>query len=233
MKLLSVGSDAKTSKGEAYGWRTAILYLAPAKVAGRGNLCPNASPGCLAACLYTAGRGAFSNVQNSRISKARFFFDDPAGFRSQLLAEITAFIADCGSDGVTPCVRLNGTSDIPWEGLQIMQRFPDVRFYDYTKNVRRALRFAAGELPPNYHLTFSRSECNERDALSVLEAGGNVAAVFSEGLPHTWHGFPVIDGDTSDLRFLDPCWSVIGLKAKGKAKRDNSGFVISAPLATA
>jgi hypothetical protein len=108
-----------------------------------------------------------------------------------------------------------------------MQRFPDVRFYDYTKNVRRALRFAAGELPPNYHLTFSRSECNERDAVTVLEAGGNVAAVFSDGLPHTWHGSPVVNGDMSDLRFLDPKRCVVGLKAKGAAKRDVSGFVLS------
>jgi hypothetical protein len=108
-----------------------------------------------------------------------------------------------------------------------MQQFPrDIMFYDYTKNHHRALRFARGELPPNYHLTFSRSECNEMDALKVLESGGNVAAVFSGDLPDDWHGYNVVDGDLSDLRFLDPRGCVVGLKAKGAAKRDTSGFVI-------
>ncbi len=227
MKLLSVGSDSKTTKGESFGWRTAILYLAPHKVAQRGNVCSHASRGCISSCLYTAGRGATSHVQRSRISKTQYFFDDPAGFRKQLIEEIEDFVWRANHEGMAACVRLNGTSDIPWEGLQIMQQFPkDIMFYDYTKNHHRALRFARGELPPNYHLTFSRSECNEMDALKVLESGGNVAAVFSGDLPDDWHGYNVVDGDLSDLRFLDPRGCVVGLKAKGAAKRDTSGFVI-------
>jgi hypothetical protein len=225
--LLSIGSDAKTVKGESLGWRTAILYLAPAREAGRGNVCSHASAGCLASCLYKAGRGAFSNVQRSRINKTLRFFDQPKEFKAQLVDEIKAFIASSQHTGLAACVRLNGTSDIPWELLGIPQLFPaDVPFYDYTKNPRRAIAHAKRELPSNYHLTFSRSECNDADALQVLEAGGNVAVVFSGDLPSTWQGYPVIDGDLSDLRFLDPRGSVVGLRAKGPAKRDTSGFVV-------
>ena len=227
MKLLSVGSDSKTTKGESFGWRTAILYLAPHKVAQRGNVCPHSSQGCISSCLYTAGRGAFSNVQRSRISKTQYFFDHQKEFREQLVDEIKAFASSCQKIGIGACVRLNGTSDIPWELFGIPQLFMgDVAFYDYTKNPRRAIRYARREMPSNYHLTFSRSECNEIDALKVLGAGGNVAAVFSGDLPNIWYGYNVIDGDLSDLRFLDPRGCVVGLKAKGAAKRDTSGFVI-------
>lgn len=227
LSLLSVGADAKTVKGESFGWLTAILYLAPAREAGRGNVCPNASAGCLASCLYSAGRGAFSNVQSARVRKTRLFFDDFATFKSQLFADIRAFVAHCNAQGKQACVRLNGTSDIAWEKLGVFEAFPSVRFYDYTKSASRAISHALQLTPRNYHLTFSRSEANEADALRVLRAGGNVAVVFGSVLPATWQGFPVVNGDTSDLRFLDGQGVVVGLKAKGKARNDSSGFVVS------
>ena len=226
LSLLSVGSDAKTVKGEAFNWSTAILYLAPATVARLGNVCPFASEGCKLACLYSAGRGGFTNVQEARIRKTRLFFEDFPTFKKLILEDVERFAAACAKSGKNPCVRLNGTSDIAWERLGIIQSFPSLRFYDYTKSPIRALQYANGALPSNYHLTFSRSEANEAQALDVLKAGGNVACVFSGNLPETYLGFPVINGDESDLRFLDSRNAVVGLKAKGKAKKDVSGFVI-------
>lgn len=226
LNLLSVGADAKTSKGEAFGWLTAILYLAPAKQGGRGEVCAHRSVGCTLACLFTAGRGKMSNVKQARIRRTQLFFDDVATFKALLFADIRAFIAYCEKQGMRACVRLNGTSDIAWERLGVFAAFPSVQFYDYSKSPIRALQFAKGAMPSNYHLTFSRSEANEAQALDVLRAGGNVAAVFAGVLPSTWQGFKVVNGDESDLRFLDNKNVVVGLKAKGDAKKDTSGFVI-------
>ena len=226
LKLLSVGADAKTVKGEALGWFTAILYLAPAMQAGRGEVCPLRSLGCTLSCLVTAGRGKMRNVRDARIRKTRLFFDDNATFKAMLQDDITKFVAYCTKQGMQPCVRLNGTSDISWERLSVFDAFPTVQFYDYTKSPIRAMQFAKGAMPSNYHVTFSRSESNEAQALDVLANGGNVAVVFAKGLPSSWYGFPVVDGDKSDLRFLDSHNVVVGLKAKGEAKKDVSGFVV-------
>jgi hypothetical protein len=228
LNLLSVGTDAKTVKGEKFGYLTGILYLAPANEAGFGNLCPNASAGCLASCLYTAGRGAMSNVKQARIRKTRLFFTDKAKFLETIFQDISNLIKNGAKEEKKVCVRLNGTSDVPWERLGIFDKFSDVQFYDYTKSASRAVDFALGKLPKNYHLTFSRSESNETSALNVLANGGNVAAVFGGKLPEKWNGYKVIDGDESDLRFNDEKNVVVGLKAKGKGKKDSSGFVIYA-----
>jgi hypothetical protein len=226
LTLLSVGNDAKTVKGEAYGYLTAILYLAPALQAGRGEVCANRSKGCTLGCLYTAGRGKMRNVQEARIRKTRLFFDDYATFKATLYKDIQAFVDYCKKQGKGACVRLNGTSDIAWERLGVFSSFPSVQFYDYTKSPIRALQFAKGAAPSNYHLTFSRSESNEAQALDVLASGGNVAVVFANGLPSSWFGFPVVDGDKNDLRFLDSRNVVVGLKAKGEGKKDKTGFVV-------
>jgi len=246
MSLLSISADAKTVKGEKQGYLTGILYLAPHTIAGIGNLCPDASEGCKAACLYSAGRGAFNSVQAARIAKTKRFKADRAGFMAELAKDIAALVRKAKRSGLVPVVRLNGTSDLPWENIgpvnydrdggrfqvaNIMAAFPDVQFYDYTKSARRAIAHAFGDMPANYHLTFSRSECNDRDALNVLARGGNVAVVFStrkgDWLPATWRGHEVINGDESDLRFLDARGGfVVGLYAKGKARRDRSGFVV-------
>lgn len=234
MQLLTQG-DAKTSKGEAAGYLTGILYLAPFNLSGR-NVCPHASDGCAAACLFSAGMGAFSNVQDARIAKTKAFFRDPKAFVETLAQDIEALKRKAARLGLSPCVRLNGTSDLPWENLggQIgvcpMRRFPEIPFYDYTKNPARVRAWLEGRMPANYSLTFSRSECNGETALELAKAGANVAAVFAtkkgSKLPKVWGGRPVIDGDVNDLRFLDPKGRIVGLRAKGKAKQDVSGFVV-------
>ena len=236
-KLLNVDNNAKTVKGQKRGYLTGVLYLAPSDLSGR-NVCPMASPGCIAACLNTAGHGAFNNVQQARINKTRALFEDRDAFLAQLHKEIGALIRKAARDGLTPTVRLNGTSDLPWEaykldGKSLFEHFPDVQFYDYTKIPKRAKLWAAGKMPANYHLTFSRSEINDADARACLKAGANVAVVFRPKLPATFGNAPVIDGDADDLRFMPQGMEtiahrgvVVGLKAKGRARKENSGFVV-------
>lgn len=237
--LLSIDTNAKTIKGQGKGFLTGILYLAPVKESGAINVCPHASKGCAAACLFTAGRGAFDNVRNARIAKTLAFVRDRAQFMATLADDVAKLIRKAEKTGMTPCVRLNGTSDLPWENIpcmhgtetfkNIMEAFPSIQFYDYTKNPNRIAAYLAGEMPSNYHLTFSRSEDNGAIALSILKSGGNVAMVFSSAtLPESFQGSPVVNGDETDLRFLDPRGCVVGLKAKGKARKDDSGFVVHA-----
>ena len=219
MKLLTIG-NTKTVKGEALGYMTFIMHLAPSTLSGY-NTCPMASKGCASACLNTAGRGRFTATQEARIRKTRWFFEDRETFMGQLVKDIQAAIRKADREGMTPVFRLNGTSDIRWERVDvggfrnIMEMFPTVQFYDYTKLPNRV------DIPRNYHLTFSRSESNEH----LIPAGMNVAAVF-DVLPETWNGFTVIDGTETDLRFLDGEGVVVGLLAKGNAKKDTSGFTI-------
>ena len=228
MKLLSKSPKTIKSDKSGKGYLTGIMYLAPHKLSGR-NTCPNASPGCIAACLNTAGRGQMNSVQKARIRKTDFYFDNRPAFKAQLFEEITAFERKCIKLGVHAAIRLNGTSDIPWERIfpDMFTVFPQVQFYDYTKSYRRALLSVlhAG-WPKNYHLTFSRSECNDKQVTGVLAAGGSVAVVFDKKqLPLDFQGFPVYNADETDLRFLDKP-GVQGLYAKGKAKRDTTGFVV-------
>ena len=226
--LLSVDTNAKTVKGQKRGYRTAILYLAPASVSGVVNVCAFASDACRTACLYSAGRGAFNSVQQARISKTVLYVKDKVAFVETLKVNVVALIKKCIKENAKPAVRLNGTSDISWERHGIIQKFKAVPFYDYTKNYVRMLSYLAGAMPANYSLTFSRSETNESQCLEVLKRGGNVAVVFrSKILPATWNGFRVINGDENDLRFLDVRGVVVGLSAKGKAKADTSGFVVA------
>lgn len=225
MKLLSK-TNTKLLKGESFGYLTYGLSLAPGKLSGV-NLCAHASEGCLAACLYTAGMGSFSNVQAGRIAKAKLFVSDAKVFIATLEKEIQSAMKQAAKQNKKLAIRLNVVSDIAWEKFGIFQKFPEVQFYDYTKNPVRALAFARGEMPANYHLTFSRSESNQALVESVLNAGGNVAAVFKD-LPGTWLGKPVVDGDLNDLRFLDGKNVIVGLVAKGKARKDTSGFVVMA-----
>jgi len=246
--LLSVEADAKTDKGTASGYLTGILYLAPGQLAGLGNLCPHASAGCLAACLFTAGRaGIFEAVNAARVMRTRFLHNNRAGFIAALKGEIAALMRSAERRGLRPVVRLNGTSDLPWEKLapELFAEFHKVRFYDYTKSFRRAIAYAKGEMPANYHITFSLSESNAVSAGIALAAGVNIAAV-AEGvrvgqrfaLPGMTEARPTFSADRHDLRFLDRKGNDgkgrIGiLKAKGKARADKSGFVIRAAAAFA
>ena len=224
-KLLNIDNNAKTIKGQKLKVKTAILYLAPANESGF-NMCPMASAGCKAACLFTAGRGKFNNVRQGRINKTIYFMKDRANFLKQLIKEIRLHADKCKREGYTPAVRLNGTSDVSWERFKIFEMFPDVRFYDYTKIYKRALRWARGEYPKNYHLTYSLNEDNKNLAFDILTQGGNISAVFrNKKLPKRFLNYKVFNGDKSDLRFNDPKNVIVGLYAKGRALKDNTGFV--------
>jgi len=231
MKLLTIG-NTKTVKGESLGYMTFILHLAPSTLSGY-NTCPMASFGCTMACLNTAGRGRFTATQEARIRKTQWFFEDRDSFMQQLVDDILAAIRKADREGMIPVFRLNGTSDIRWETVQvwdenkdgiiwynnIMEMFPTVQFYDYTKLPNRR------NVPSNYHLTFSRSESNDSYVRTAIERGMNVAVVF-DVLPETYMGLKVIDGTETDLRFLDEKNVIVGLIAKGEAKVDDSGFTI-------
>ena len=171
------------------------------------------------------------NVIQSRVNRTLLFHQHRTGFLCKLADEITRLVKSAERRGMLPAVRLNGTSDLPWEsiklnGKSLMEHFRDVSFYDYTKNPARAIAHAAGLLPENYHLTFSRSETNETATRGILKSGGNVSVVFSGKLPKRWAGHRVIDGDKTDLRFLDPNNVVVGLVAKGPGRKDTTGFVV-------
>lgn len=229
MSLLNSG-NSKTRKGEKKGFTTYGIHLAPASLSGF-NVCDSSSAGCRWACLNTAGRGAMTSVQRARIKKTLFFFKDKQGFLAELWAEVAKSIKSAARKNMTPCFRLNLTSDLPWEkikfnGQSVMEAFPNVQFYDYCKSPERMTKFVNGEMPKNYHLTFSRSETNGALALAFLKSGGNVAMVFRKSLPATYYGHEVIDGDETDLRFLDGSGKIIGLKEKGLAKKDATGFVL-------
>ena len=232
-KLLNNG-NSKSSKGEELGYITYGLHLAPAKLSGY-NVCSSASKGCASACLNTAGRGKFDMVQKARIAKTQKFFSDKNGFLWQLAKEIGNAIKLSAKKDMIPCFRLNLTSDLPWENLKVeshgkklslMEMFPDVQFYDYTKHFNRMEKYVRGEMPKNYHLTYSRSECNQKLVEIIAKLGGNIATVFRNELPKNWLGKEVIDGDLHDLRFLDKKKVIVGLVEKGLAKKDATGFVV-------
>ena len=227
MPLLNDG-NTKTKKGEAFGWFSYGMHLAPSTLSGK-NVCPSASAGCAAACLNTAGRGVMRNVQEARINKTKRFFSDRNGFLSELRKEISRALKKAEKKGMEPCFRLNLTSDLPWESLAVINAFPNYQFYDYTKIKSRMLRYLAGELPQNYHLTFSRSEDTPDEFVHTIcnTHRGNVAVVFNGHLPEKWQGLRVIDGDISDLRFRDPRGVIVGLRSKGRGKKDNTGFVVT------
>ena len=248
LRVLGTNS-LKTIKGQKRGVLTGILYLAPHTTANartadgqRVNVCPNATPGCMAGCLYRSGAALFAkNVNAARVRKTRAFVSDPAAFVADIVADIERIERVAAKHSMRVAVRLNGTSDLRWERIpvsiptdgnrfgrdypNIMSAFPDVAFYDYTKRTDR------GPLPPNYALVFSRSETNDRDCVAVLARGINVAVVFSTGrkqpLPNSWNGYRVIDGDADDLRFADDRGVVIGLRAKAYARKDATGFVVA------
>lgn len=246
MKLLTEGNP-KTAKGAKKGYWTAVLHLAPARLSGH-EVCPMATDGCRAACLNTAGRGGIAKggrigyqevlagktnrVQSARIKRTRYLFSDREGFLMQLHREIAAHVRKCAAKGYKPAIRLNATSDIRWEagafhleGRSIMEHYPTVQFYDYTKLPNRR------NLPPNYHLTFSLADGNADKAALALTNGLNVAAVFrskadvAAAIEGGFMGAPVVDGDETDLRFLDGTGKVVALYAKGDARKDTSGFV--------
>lgn len=236
MKILGIDTNAKTIKGQKKGYRTAITYLAPSDASGVINTCPSASKGCRAACLFTSGRGRMSPVMEARINKTKFFASDSVGFLNQLAIELVAHQKSSARKELIPTTRLNGTSDIDWENyaysetsLNVFESFPDLQFYDYTKRLTRMVVWLAGGMPKNYHLTFSRSEnTSDKVVRDILKKGGNVAVVYKGGLPEKdFDGFPVINGDENDLRFLDPKGVIVGLNYKQTTAKEEewNGFV--------
>ena len=239
-KLLGVGTNAKTIKGDGSEYLTAILYMTPYKVMVDGkhfNSCAMAEQAsCIEGCLYTAGRGVMTSVQTARQRKAEWFYRDRVGFMQQLVEDLRKFERYCVKRGIQPCVRLNGTTDIRWENIRpyteyvdkwgdnIFEMFPSVQFYDYTKIANRKVSQI-----PNYHLTWSYSAANpkyEEKFWDVIRNGMSVAVVFRKPVNMTtWRGYKVVDGDKDDLRFLDPQSSIVALYAKGAAKHDSTGFV--------
>lgn len=231
--LLSISSDAKTVKGESIGFLTGILYLAPYNTT-KWNTCSMAGIAkCWEGCLFTAGRGAMSNVAQGRINKTIWFFEERDSFMQQLVVNVRQLIVKATKQGLQPLVRLNGTSDIRWETIgltvdgvaydNIFDVFPDVSFYDYTKDANRK------GLPSNYDLTFSDSgvEGFQPFVQIAIAKGMRIASVFrkEQEIPETHRGLTVVSGDKSDVRHLDAKGIVVALYAKGKAKLDQSGFV--------
>ena len=234
--LLTSGNQ-KILKGEKLGYITKGIHLAPANLAGY-EVCQWRSKGCTASCLNTAGRGQMNSVQQSRIAKTKLFFEQKMDFFTKLSKEITSTIKSSIKKEMQAVFRLNLTSDISWEseinedGVTIFEKFGKTQFYDYTKSFKRMCSFLGkpfikgeAKFPSNYHLTFSRSENNDKKCEMVLAMGGNVAVVFRNQLPKTWKGFEVVNGDETDLRFLDKRGVVVGLIEKGMAKKDATGFV--------
>jgi hypothetical protein len=241
LKLLSVGNP-KTLKGMKEGYNTYIMHLAPATLSGH-NTCPKATEGCKSACLNTAGRGGmfkkgeFTNtIQKARIRKTQLFYNNRNEFMSLLVKDINLAVKQSAKLGLIPVIRLNGTSDISWEKYpvtmgnipvtysNIFEAFPYIQFYDYTKVLGRKVKDIK-----NYSLTFSAADGNDIDVMKAINQGYNIATVFgikkTLPMPEYYNGLPVFNGDESDLRFLDPKGVVVGLYAKGKAKKDETGFV--------
>ena len=229
--LLSSGST-KIEKSNKLSdeWFSRIIYLAPDDLAdGKNTLCPYAKVAkCNVPCLNTAGMGKFINVQQSRIKKSLLFLNDQQEFMRQLVQDVNKFLKECDRLGKKPALRLNGTSDIQWETIEvdghenIFAMFPQIQFYDYTKIPTRKV-----EHIPNYHLTWSYSEANDKYATLFDKVSNNIAVVFRDVLPKVFKGLRVIDGDKHDMRFLDDTQVVVGLVAKGQGKKDTSGFVIN------
>lgn len=236
MKLLTEPTgNTKIEKGIKFGYLTSGLHLAPHTLSGY-NVCQKASPQCSRDCLTTAGRGVYSNTKEARVRKTKMFFEDRKTFMQLLERDVQALIRAAKRQNLIPCLRLNLTSDLPWhkiivrDGQCLMDLYPEVIYYNYTKVPRRAV-----DKHPLEHITFSRAENNDEDCFKALANGMNVAVVMSADVIAQLDQFKgrlrLFDGDISDLRFKDPKGKygrIIYLKAKGKAKKaTEDGFVIA------
>lgn len=251
MALLAIDGNAKTVKGQKFGYLTGIMYLAPADNSEAINVCPMAEiAGCKKACLYSAGRGKFTNVQAGRLRKTLYFATDYEAFMNELAGDINRLINKAKKLDVIPVVRLNGTSDIIWERKSftlnekmakrlgreagtypnMMALFPEITFYDYTKIAGRF----NDKLPANYDLTFSYSgvESYQKLVKYAVSKGARMAVVFrDDNYPTEFMGMKVVDGDEHDIRPINPQGVIVALKAKGDAKKDSTGFVVDTETA--
>ena len=227
LKLCSIGTNSKTIKGDDESTLTMIMYLSPHTLGGRGNVCSSATQGCRDTCLYSAGRGKFNTVQQARIRRTQLFFDNNKQFKVDLASDLVLFNSYCEENDITSYVRLNGTSDIDWQKFKlsdkktVMELFPNIKFYDYTQDMKRKSKFS------NYDITYSYNENMTPTQLkNKINANSNVAVVFNKTLPVNWNGIEVINGDESDLRPLDKKGVIVGLIAKGLAKTIKTDFVV-------
>lgn len=239
MKLLSIDTNAKTSKNTKYGYLTGIQYLSPYNTSGV-NLCPMAEKaGCIKSCLYYSGRGKFKNVQQARLNRTKLYLNNQAEYFNQLITEIQALIKKAAKRELRPLIRLNGTSDIRWENIgfvfedtyyrNIFEFFPNIQFMDYTKIPNRVdSKNGLNNWPSNYDLTFSYSGAPEFQKYNkrAIDKGVRVAVVFDkvETIPLQFHGRKVLGGDDNDLTFTKPKGSILALYAKGAKAEIQAGI---------
>jgi len=163
--------------------------------------------------------GILPKILQARKRKTDQFLADRGAFIDRLKQEIIVYKRRAEKNGRKLAIRLNGTSDIDFP-RSVFESFPTLQWYDYTKSAQKMSRYLCQNLAPNYHLTFSYSGENLTECKNVLAAGGNVAVVFSSNeFPAHWQGYKVVNGEKSDLRFLDEKNVVVGLRAKGQARK--------------
>lgn len=233
--LISIDTNAKTVKGQSEGYLTGILYLAPANLSGYNTCGMEAIAQCGEACLNTAGLGGvYSSIQLARINKAKLYFEDRELFMHNIVMDIHKLIKRAAKKGFIPLVRLNGTSDIVWENVpltvnginypNIMSVFPDLQFYDYTKRANRT------SLPKNYDLTFSYSGVLPYQKYVDIAMANKmrIAVVFrsAKQIPAKFLGLDCVSGDNTDIRHIEAGNIIVALYAKGKARKDQTGFVV-------
>jgi hypothetical protein len=245
--ILTKGSSNPKTDKESVKYESSILHFMPAKWSGIANVCPWATEGCTKGCLNTSGMSQIGGrleqaalmehpIHQARFRRTKEFFENRAEFLDKLWHELDLQERRAEKKGKLSVCRLNGTSDIGWEGIYYtganpMDSFRNTQFYDYTKGLGRAYKSIDPDnegWPRNYHLTLSRSEKFENGETEwvVKEYGVNVAVVFLDYLPKFYEGVPVIDGTKNDWRFNDEPGRVVGLKALARAKKDTTGFVV-------
>jgi hypothetical protein len=225
-------NSAKTKKGEKHRYLTGVLYLAPHSVSGT-NVCTSSSSECRTACLWGAGRLGLTAGRMATIARTLYLNHYPDRFRDRLFLEILKLQNRAEKIGYRVALRLNGTSDIPWESNQqekvlqtILKQFPRIAVYDYTKHIGRCVNgYREKKGIANYHLTFSYNGQNWTACEKALADGCNVAVCFSGKLPRQFRGARVVEGDKHDLRFRDGRGVVVGLTYKLPKRTLHAGTI--------
>jgi hypothetical protein len=232
-KLLSEGStNAKTVKNELKSY---IMYLSPSNQNSFGKtICVKESEGCRNGCLVTTYRMSWGPNIAARVRKTDFYFEDRKAFCTMLFSELSEISRKAVKGKYKVAIRLNGTSDLDFFAIVKNQIGKDLLsldnlvFYDYTKLIGKVLKYQESMKAGKYFLTFSRSENNWSECLKALSMGVNVAVVFANDKikPANFEGFQVIDGDETDIEMMKVSGHILALRAKGKAIKDTTGFVV-------
>ncbi len=233
-KLFSV-TNAKAIKSQNYGYLNGIQYLLHANTGqeyGVKNMCAFATKGCSDMCFGNVKRHAIGNVHNAKKNRSLLLQNDKDLYLAFFVDEVLRLKRKAERENKKLVLRLNGTSDKDFTKMGLYNIFPDIQFCEYTKNPILVKKYLRDELPSNLHMTLSRSEVNHNFCMECLKDGGiNVAIPFAGDRPESWMGFPVLDGDKHDLRFLDEGGGyIVGLSFKNFKKNLNrgvrSGFII-------